>query len=759
MQAAIPTRDEKKRLAALHELRLLDTSAEKAFDDITQCVKSYFDVSICLVSLVDSNRQWFKSKQGLDVCETDRSISFCGHAIQANSVFVIEDTLQDARFTDNPLVTSAPHIRFYAGYPLLSETGFRLGTLCIIDSQPRSFNQRLQAHLANFGKVVEGLIRQRSTAHLLKQFAVADAPDPTLTSMPAFAINSKFKAALLAVSVAALAMLLTVYSEGSAFHNAIYGLTTAGIASLTYLLLRLPIKLSKLLQRISATHRRGELRFKDAIEALPDGFVIFDDEQKVVVFNQKFLELYQPIADHIVVGTHYKALKDHARHAGMLAPGPTIHIDDLTKQEPERAVQLSDGRWIKITERPMQDGGIVGFHSDITELKHYEEQMLNAKQKAEQANSAKSQFLANISHEIRTPLNGILGLQDVLLEDSSLTAQQKFYLSTMQQSSHNLLQILNDILDISKMEAGKLTLQSVPFALDSELQSACDLMRPNAEAKALRFSSNIPADIPLLQGDAGRIRQMVLNLLSNAIKFTDEGAVSLTASYAESNAQTVLITLQISDSGIGIAPDQVEALLQPFIQADNSASKRFGGTGLGLAICHTLVSLMQGSLHIHSNTPQGTTVSVTFTLPIAQEAPVVPTKTPQPAGHNTNKIKVLLADDDETNRLVVTAILENADYIVDVVSDGQQAIQAASKTLYDIILMDIYMPELDGLSAAKAIRHQPQIRQHTPIIAFTANAMEGDKEHFLAAGMDGYIAKPVDKTQLLQLIASHTLTV
>lgn len=754
MQSATKTSDEDARLASLHGLNLLDTPAEEHFDHITNCVKHYFNVSICLVSLVDSDRQWFKSKQGLDVCETDRSISFCGHAIQTNQVLVVEDTLHDSRFADNPLVLSAPNIRFYAGYPLSSDSGFRIGTLCIIDSQPRQLSDEQCTQLANFGKVVEGLIRQRCTEHLLKQHSAAEQSARPIPPSTFAGIKSRLSAAIISTAVALATLLLVVYSEHSALHHLIYALIGTGLAGLIYTLLRMPAKQNKLLQSLYASYRRDELRFKDAIEALPDGFVIFDSEQKIAAFNQRFVEMYQPMAEKITVGAHYKDLKTHSRSIGMLEV--SNDIDDLAKQDPKRTVKLSDGRWIKITERTMQDGGIVGFHTDVTALKNYEQQLINAKQNAEQANKAKSRFLANISHEIRTPLNGILGLQDVLLDDDTLNTQQLFYLSTMQQSSHSLLQILNDILDVSKMEAGKLSLQPAPFTLDAELQSACDLMQANAYAKGLTFHVDIATNAASLHGDAGRIRQMVLNLLSNAIKFTSAGSVSIAAKCEQQSAGQAIVTIEVRDSGVGIEEHQVADLLQPFVQAENDTSKRTAGTGLGLTICNTLVQLMRGSLTLQRNSPQGTTAKLIFVLPLADLVPNKIQSMQPDIQAGLAHTRILLADDDETNQLVVATMLRQAKCIVDVVENGEQAVDAAMNNAYDIILMDIFMPQMDGINATKAIRRHPKGSVQPPIIAFTANAMSGDKDRFTEAGMDGYISKPVDKKQLLSVIAQYT---
>jgi PAS domain S-box-containing protein len=773
MQQAQLTADEAARLAALAQLELLDTAAEEQFDHMTRFVKAYFNVPICLVSLVDKDRQWFKSKQGLDVCQTSRAISFCGHAIQADDVFVVEDTHKDKRFTDNPLVTDGPMIRFYAGYPLRTDSGYRIGTLCIIDSQPREFSYEDKQHLQDFGRVIEGLIRQRSAEIAMdKQNPLMKRMLGLLTGRAPF-WGKRLVAQFAGISVLLLTFLwaiktdpnhvielnntLSSMNENERFieilsHYFSYLLVGTGVASLIYCLLRLPANLRKMIDLVSINQVRNERRFRDAIEALPDGFIIFDSQQKIAVFNKKFLSIYSQLANVIKVGADYQSLRNNNKVRQLVKQPDILDVDDIRLRAPEREIELADGRWIKIVESPMRDGGIVGFHIDITQSKLNELQLIEAKKKAEMANEIKSTFLANVSHEVRTPLNGILGLLDVMLEEDNLDSQHRFYLSTMLDSSHSLLQILNDILDVSKMEAGKLSLKSEPFCLLSTLESACELMKTNANAKGLSFTVSLP-EYPerMLMGDSGRIRQIVLNLLSNAIKFTPAGKVTLDCQFTPVSAVEVKVTIKISDTGIGIPENMVKHILEPFTQVDNSSSKRHAGTGLGLAISHSLIKLMQGSLTVVSKEQLGTSISLELPFILADALEQNPENHIEHFLHNAKHLNILLADDDKTNQLVMQAMFEKFNCKLDVVSDGIEAVQAAKSGKYALILMDIYMPNMDGITATTLIRQQA-LSSHTPIIAFTANAMEGDKQRFIDAGMDDYISKPVDKLSLFSTL-------
>ncbi|GGP37478.1 GAF domain-containing hybrid sensor histidine kinase/response regulator [Shewanella saliphila] len=773
MEPATHTVDEANRLKALQQLHLLDSAPEEQFDHMTRFVQTYFNVPICLVSLIDDDRQWFKSKQGLDVCETGRDESFCGHAIHSSDVFVVEDTLSDPRFADNPLVTDKPNIRFYAGYPLQTAGGHRIGTLCIIDSTPRTFSYRDKQHLQDFGKIVEGLIAQQSAEiEIDKQNSLMQGLISLITNK-APRWGRKTVALTLSCAVFVISLLLAYYTDNqqivaqadviaelsqreatidSRWHYAVFVLAGGSLALLMYFLLRLPANLSKMLHILSVNQIRNERRFRDAIEALGDGFIIFDKQQNVAVYNEKFISMYPKLSKILRKGTSYKELRLNDTVRGLVKDPQFLDVDDIRHNEPERIIELTDGRWIKIVERPMRDGGIVGFHIDITDIKRNEIALIEARQKAETANLVKSKFLANVSHEVRTPLNGIMGLLDVMLDDESLSSEQQFYLSTMLESSNSLLKILNDILDVSKIEAGKLILISEPFELNATLESAGRLMSTNAKSSGLALDIALPNSELSLLGDKGRLRQLVLNILSNAIKFTNQGKVSLTATYEHISDLEVNVIIRITDTGIGIPKSMLNHVLEPFTQVDTSARKQHAGTGLGLAISNNLVKLMHGTLNIDSEEQLGTQICITLPFPLAKPIKMSSQALIENLHVKAKDLSILLADDDKTNQLVMKALFANVNYTIDIVNDGVEAVCAAQQKQYDIILMDIYMPNMDGMSASKHIRAN-SLSSATPIIAFTANAMEGDKQRFLEAGMDDYISKPINKITLLNILS------
>jgi two-component system, sensor histidine kinase len=662
--------NESERLLALRELNILDTAAEKNFDDITLLASQICDAPISYISLLDKDRQWFKSSKGLSITETNRDISFCSHAIHQSDIMIVPDVLKDDRFVDNPKVTGHPFIRFYAGVPLLTEGGFKVGTLCIADHNPRNINPQQIFALEVLARQVESNISLRA--------------------------------------------------------------------------------------KISA-QELAEEKYRSIIANMKLGLLEVDREEKILFANQSFIEmsgytlnelLGKKSSDIFLQGESSRLMKNK-------------NISRMKGRSDAYEIEIRDKkgeiRWWLISGAPRLDNsgdltGSIGIHLDITNQKLLEIELIEAKELAEESTRSKETFLANMSHEIRTPMNAIIGMSTQLAK-TNLDSTQQFYLETIHSASDNLLFIINDILDFSKIDAGKLQLERIGFGPKELLNSALRVLSHRAEEKGLSLNNVFfdPAISPVLMGDPYRLNQVLINLISNAIKFTEKGKVDISCDVLNDSLLSQTIQITVKDTGIGMEANFLDCLFEKFSQEDASVTRQHGGTGLGMSICKDLINLMGGEIHVKSKKGIGSTIllKIKFDKGTFENLPE------KPIFEVDSKIlvdkKVLLVDDNQMNRLVAATILANYGAIITTAQNGKEAVEILEKIPFNIVLMDIQMPVMDGVEATAIIRSK--ISKELPIIALTANAIKGDNDKYLAAGMNGYLSKPFIEKDLLNVVA------
>lgn len=816
LEPAVPL-DEASRLATLRGLNILDTPPEERFDRLTRLARHLIGVPIAVVSLVDSDRQWFKSCQGLDASETPRSISFCGHAILDDQLFIIPDALLDPRFADNPLVTGAPHIRFYAGQPLKAVDGSRLGTLCVIDSKPHHLTQIEQDSLRDLASLVENelnALEHQEAAETLQNSknrltAILDTVvDGIITIDERGSVETLNPAAERIFGYAAAEVIgrnikmLMPEPYHSQHDGYLEHYRTTGEARIIgtgrevvgrrkdgstfpmeLAVSRMQVgnerRFTGIVRDITARKTAGD-QIARTIKELADSKAALDqhaivattDARGTITYaNDKFCAISKFPREELIGQNHRIINSGYHPQAFFNELWQTIRSGREWKGEIKNRAKDGTFYWVDTTIVPFLDEHgkpvqYIAIRADITARKQAEQALVAARDAADMANRAKDSFLATMSHEIRTPLGGMMGMLE-LLGYTPINDDQRETLQAAMDSGQSLLRIVNDILDWSKIEAGKMGISPQPTSITQLVAGVVNTYARVASANSLILEQHVDARLsPAHIVDPLRLSQVLNNFVSNALKFTRKGRVEVRAELLGQRDGAEQVRFSVKDTGIGIDEDAQKRLFLNYSQASADTARMYGGTGLGLAICRSLADLMDGHIDLESAPGSGSTFSITLTLPVSatagQQAPrpstgveMMPVQSRVHSAVKADAPVVLVADDHPVNRKLLSIQLGLLGLRAESAANGEAALALWRDGRFALVITDCHMPKMDGYELTRAIRQieADEARARTPIFAWTANALAGEAERCHAAGMDELLVKPADLAQLKEAVS------
>ena len=799
---------ETQRLNELVSLKILDTPPEEVFDRSVRMAAEYFQAPIVKLSFIDEKRQYLKAKIGLSITEIPRGKTFCDTTIEQEGIFSINDTLTDPVFKNNPAVISKPYIRSYCGIPIKSPKGFNVGSLCILDQKPREFNNGQLQFLQDLAAQVEQeLIHRYNSNTLKKTYSEARFFQALLQSASEgiVAINQRgiivtanprmtdlFGYTLEEFENQNISMLMPKEYADKHDHYLANYLTTSEkkvigfgreVTGKRKNQTEFPIRLSV-----------GEVIERD--ERLYIGVITDLSESKRLTSSlaesEHRLRLSQTYANigtwdwNIKTGELFWSERIAPMFGGYDGSLETsydnfinaIHIDDRANvidaidkainQEEEYSIEHrvvwknGNVRWLK------EQGGVerdengepfrmLGVVQDVTKEKLLNEEIQHARNLAEQANTAKSHFLSSMSHELRTPLNGILGFAQILGSDSQLTKVQTDAASQIEKSGWHLLELINDVLEFSKIESGKINLDIKDVEIVSLIEECIDICKPIAQQFNTKISTNILNELLTVRADQTRIKQCLINLLSNAIKYNKkDGAVLITA--AEINSKKIIIS--VKDNGQGMTKEQLEHLFESFNRLGRE-NDNIEGTGIGLVITKRLIEAMDGQISVQSEAGSGST----FTIELYSGAKSIQreTETPRPTpvltkkeqfSTTTTKPKVLYIEDNPVNIKLVERVLKtHANVELLTAHSGSIGYQLATSSAPDIVLLDMSLPDIDGREVFLKLQNNDATKD-VPVIAFSADANQESIDDALKLGFKHYLTKPLNISDFLSTLSS-----
>jgi PAS domain S-box-containing protein len=795
-EVKMPLHTEDARLSALYNYNILDTAKDSDYDNLTKLASQIFNVPFAFINLVDKHRLWVKSSVGFDVTETPRNLSFCQYTIETTGVLEVQDALLDSRFADNPAVTGPPHLRFYAGAPLVDEDGFILGVLCVSDIVPRKLTTSEKEILVTLAReVMVHIILQRNKRALTAENLRLEEVLQISSLSPEIHVVLTFDGQVLYINDAVKPLLGYTVEEAREinFWEALFIEDRERVKASLEAGLRNKQKQFDVQFRVvgknsierwfswSMVTRNDRwycygrditedkkvqnelLKLSFVASKVNNAIVINDANNEVTWINDAFEKITGFTLDDIkgrrlgdlISGpdTDMEVIREAREHA---KENQSFTIDLLAYRKDKKPIWLSVYNTVILNHDGNEDIE-VEIIIDITGKKQAEREMFEAKEQALQLSEAKEMFLSVMSHEIRTPLNAVIGMSHLLLENDPKPSQVDD-LNILKFSGENLLHIINDILDFTKIETGNLQLEQVPFSIPLLAQDIVNSLQVNARKNNNQLVLNVDDRIkaPIL-GDKTRMYQILMNLLGNAIKFTDHGIVELHILLEENRENQVLIQFKVKDNGIGIPEDKQSYIFESFTQAKTDISRKYGGTGLGLAITKKLLKLYNSEIHVYSREGEGTT----FTFSIALNKVSANAQNSGTQNQNDTFLgkKVLVVDDNEINILIATRILGKWGVDVDVASNGHEAIDKVMNNIYDLVLMDIRMPDIDGYETTSIIRElNGEYYKNVPIFALTASSLNEDNSMFEASGMNGHLMKPFNPDHIKKILLTTFIT-